>query len=203
MMQHLTLSLVLLVPLLALAAENTESKATMRKPPAMTSKSNASKLEIRDKAKGLAVASRTAEVALTPDELAIAGRVHVGHIPCELANAVHIQADPKTPGYFQVQVKSVAGANYRMTPVLTSTGAIRLEDTRQGAVWLQLANKSMLMNQKLGKRLADECMSPQQLVVAEGLRKSPAPSLLEPLPAPATPSAAAPDVPVQPASSTR
>jgi hypothetical protein len=74
---------------------------------------------------------------------------------------------------------------YRMSPVATSTGAIRLEDQKNGAVWLQLANKSMLMNHKLGQRLADECMSPAQVIVAESIRKNPPPSVLEALP-PAT-----------------
>jgi hypothetical protein len=32
--------------------------------------------------------------------------------------------------------------------VATSTGTVRLEDKQAGAVWLQIANKSMLMNQK-------------------------------------------------------
>jgi hypothetical protein len=75
-----------------------------------------------------------------------------------------------------VQLKN---QKYRMFPVATSTGAIRLEDRTVGAVWLQLANKSMLMNQKLGQRLADDCKSPDQVVVAEMLKKNPAPSVLE------------------------
>ena len=37
----------------------------------------------------------------------------------------------------------------------------------------------MLMNQKLGQRMADECMSPQQFTVAEGFKKNPPPSLLD------------------------
>ncbi|MGH8848605.1 MAG: hypothetical protein ACREXQ_15380, partial [Polaromonas sp.] len=64
-----------------------------------------------------------------------------------------------------------------------------------GAVWLQLANKSMLMNQKLGIRLADECMSPSQLAVAEALKLNPPASVLDaPKPtaeAPALPAPAA------------
>ncbi len=71
-----------------------------------------------------------------------------------------------------------------MVPVLTSTGAIRLEDASSGAVWLQLANKSMLMDQKQGRRLADACMNADQLVVADAMERSPAPNLLEPLPSP-------------------
>ena len=61
----------------------------------------------------------------------------------------------------------------------TATGAVRLEDQHAGAVWIQIANKSMLMNQKLGQRMADECMSPQQFTVAEGFKKNPPPSLLD------------------------
>ena len=39
--------------------------------------------------------------------------------------------------------------------------------------------QSMLMDQKLGKRVADECSSPAQVAVAEALKKNPAPSLLD------------------------
>jgi hypothetical protein len=65
--------------------------------------------------------------------------------------------------------------------VESRTGAIRLEDPRAGAMWLQLGNKSMLMSQKMGRRLADECMNPAQAAVNEALKKNPMPSLLEPL----------------------
>ncbi|MDO8280316.1 MAG: hypothetical protein Q8K31_00970 [Burkholderiaceae bacterium] len=119
------------------------------------------------------------EQPLGPAELAIAERVHVGHLPCELGAVVHLSADPVKPGYFTMETKS---ARYRMAPVVTSTGAVRLEDRHGGAVWLQLMNKSMLMNQKLGQRLADDCMSPTQLIVSEGFKTNPAPNLLEPLP---------------------
>ncbi len=117
-----------------------------------------------------------AEAALTPEELAIAERVHTGHIACELGASVDIQPDAQSPGRFHVQGK---GFKYHMAPVATSTGAVRLEDARAGAVWLQIANKSMLMNQKLGQRMADECMSPQQFAVAEGFKKNPPQSLLD------------------------
>jgi hypothetical protein len=66
-----------------------------------------------------------------------------------------------------------------MAPVISATGAIRLEDQKAGAVWLQIPNKSMLMNQKIGQRMADECMSTQQVAVAEALKKNPPPSLLD------------------------
>ena len=66
-----------------------------------------------------------------------------------------------------------------MFPVETSTGAIRLEDPKGGAVWLQLANKSMLMSQKHGQRLADACVNTDQALVAEMMIKNPPPSLLD------------------------
>lgn len=121
-----------------------------------------------------------AEAALSPAELAIAERVHVGRIACELGAYVTVAADAVSPGHFNIEGK---GFKYHMAPVVTSTGAVRLEDAKAGAVWLQIANKSMLMNQKLGQRLADECMSAEQTVVAEAIKRNPPPSVFEPLPA--------------------
>ena len=49
----------------------------------------------------------------------------------------------------------------------------------RGAMWLQLGNKSMLMSQKLGQRLADDCMNPAQHAVNEALKKEPGTNLLD------------------------
>lgn len=130
----------------------------------------------------LAVLAPASEAVLGAAELSIAERVHVGKLPCELGNSVELTADAQRPGYFDLQI---AKARYRLVPVPTTTGAIRLEDSKSGAVWLQLANKSMLMNHKLGQRMADECMSPQQVTVAEQFKTQPPPSVLE-VPAGAT-----------------
>ena len=116
------------------------------------------------------------ETPLAPQELSIAERVHVGHLPCELGASVQMTADANTPGYFNLQGK---GYKYRMKPVTTSTGAIRLEDEKAGAVWLQLANKSMLMDQKNGRRLADECAHPDQVAVANDMKLNPPPALID------------------------
>ena len=157
--------------------------ALLAQTPAKTGKkakrTSASQVEIKSTASQMASGIMAAEAALTPAELAIAERVYHGKLPCELGAFVTLTADAKSPGYFDVQINK---QKYRMFPVETSTGAIRLEDQKAGAVWLQLANKSMLMNQKLGQRLADECMSPDQAVMAALLIKNPAPSILEALP---------------------
>ena len=76
--------------------------------------------------------------------------------------------------------------SYRVSPQETTTGAIRLEDKIAGIVWLQLANKSMLMDQKQGRRLADECKSPEQVRIAQEMLVNPPPSVLDE-PAPVTP----------------
>lgn len=126
-------------------------------------------------------------VDLAPDELEIAKKVYVGDIPCELGATVHITPHRKRAGFFIVR----AGLQrFRMQPVASRTGAIRLEDARAGAMWLQLGNKSMLMSQKMGRRLADDCKAPDQAVLDAHLKNNPLPSLLEPLPA-AMPAAAA------------
>ena len=122
------------------------------------------------------VAAGPASAALGTEELAVAERVHKGRIACELGAYVNVNADAANPGYFIVDGR---GFKYHMAPVKTSTGTGRLEDKAAGAVWLQIANKSMLMNQKAGQRLADECMSPEQQQVAEAIRKNPPPSLLD------------------------
>ncbi len=113
---------------------------------------------------------------LAAHELQIAEKVHVGHLPCELGASISMTADEKSPGYFNLQGK---GYKYRMKPVATSTGAIRLEDEKAGAVWLQLANKSMLMDQKNGRRLADECAHPDQVAFANEMKVNPPPPLID------------------------
>lgn len=145
-----------------------------------SAKPSASRQELKSKAKQTAARVRAADAALTPAELDIAQRVQVGRLPCELGAFVTLTADPRAPGYFDVVVRKL---KFRMFPVETSTGAIRLEDRKASAVWLQLANKSMLMNQKLGQRLADACVSPEQASVAESLNRNPAPSVLDAAPA--------------------
>jgi hypothetical protein len=116
------------------------------------------------------------DTLMGPDELAIAERVHKGQMPCELGATVRLEADTLQPGYFYLHGK---GFRYRMHPVATSTGAIRLEDRKAGVVWLQLANKSMLMDQKKGRRMADECANAEQLAFAENMKSNPPPSLID------------------------
>lgn len=202
-MKTLLLSAILaLAPGLVLAQSNTASAKTQAKAKAPVAKSvktakpktAASKKQLVAKASESATSSRVqlrsqtgqvasgliaADAALSPAELAIAQQVYVGRMACELGAFVNVSADGASPGHFMVEGR---GFKYHMVPVATSTGAVRLEDAKGGAVWLQISNKSMLMNQKLGQRLADECQGAEQVVVAEAIRKNPPLSLLERLP---------------------
>ncbi|RZJ56674.1 MAG: hypothetical protein EON49_17495 [Acidovorax sp.] len=199
-------ALMLLAPALALAqtdakpAAKSETKAAAKPAAKPAAKSEAKSAKSSEKAapkkavaKSEPTSSRTqlksatnqvaagiiaAEAALSPAELAIADRVHTGRIPCELGAFVTVTPEPASPGHFHVEGK---GFKYFMSPVATTTGTVRLEDQKGGAVWLQIGNKSMLMNQKVGQRLADECMSPEQQLVAEAIKKNPPVSVLEPM----------------------
>lgn len=183
-MKTLIATLLIAAPLMAashgvMAQSSTQSKAkataakkTVKKPVKKSTKAAAA-------AGGAAVAASAVAAhaePLTAADMVVADRVFRGRIACELGAYVNVAADEKNPGYFFVDGK---GFKYYMSPVQTTTGSIRLEDKGAGAVWLQVANKSMLMNQKAGQRLADECMSPEQMQVAEAIKKNPPPSLLD------------------------
>jgi hypothetical protein len=49
-----------------------------------------------------------------------------------------------------------------VAPEETDTGAVRLEDKKSGVVWIQIPAKSMLMNAKIGQRVADGCVMAEQ-----------------------------------------
>ena len=120
--------------------------------------------------------SEETDVTLSEQDLKVAETILTGTIKCELGASVNIEADPKKPGYFNL---THAGVKYRLHPVSSRTGAVRLEDPVREAMWLQLGNKSMLMSQKQGLRLADECQAAKQLEVAEDMKKNPPKSLFE------------------------
>ena len=121
-------------------------------------------------------AMQPSEVAPEQERVVVAEQVHTGRMTCELGNFVTVTADPQNAGAFVVQIKQ---HKFHMVPVVSSTGAIRLEDAQAGAMWLQLPHKSMLMNSKLGQRMADECQNDHQSAVAHRMKLDPPPSLLE------------------------
>lgn len=171
---------------LSLGAAQAQSASTAKKP-AAAKKAPVKKAAPKKAVTKKGVPARTAKAVeahtpvaspsqrLTDNELQIARGIHTGRIQCELGADVTVTADEKNPGFFHV---SAGKQNYYMHPVESRTGAIRLEDNRAGAMWLQLGNKSMLMNQKLGQRVADECAAPQQREFAARMKDQPPVDLL-------------------------
>ena len=106
-----------------------------------------------------AAAKPVVVAALSPEQLTTADRVLVGQSRCEFEQSVHVAAVPNQKGWFNVEFK---GKSYLMAPEATTTGAVRLEDKKNGMMWLQIANKSMLMNSKIGQRMVDNCVHPSQ-----------------------------------------
>jgi hypothetical protein len=115
------------------------------------------------------MAKKTAKVAPKPavyvppdagvEQLQAADRVFYGAYECEFNQTLSIAMNSKYPGY--VDVKHLK-ADYLMKPVVSSTGAIRLEDTQGETLMVQIANKSMLLNVKTGHRLVDDCINAKQ-----------------------------------------
>lgn len=120
--------------------------------------------------------SLAAGPAADKDTLAMAQWVEVGKEPCQDGKVVNISPRGNQTGHFNLEVDH---KTYDMHPVHSTTGAIRLEDNKHELVWLQLSNKSMLMNEKMGKRVADGCMSDKQHAVAQQMKDSGQPGLLD------------------------
>lgn len=49
------------------------------------------------------------------------------------------------------------GKDYEMTQVQSDTGALRFENPTAGYTWIMLANSAILLNSKLGQRVANQC----------------------------------------------
>ena len=153
------------------AAKKAPAKPAAKKAPAKKApvKTRNSKTTVK-KAVEATTPVQSASQRLSEGELAIAKNVYTGRIQCELGASVTMTEDSNNPGFFNV----VSGKErYYMHPVESRTGAVRLEDPRAGAVWLQLGNKSMLMNQRKGERIADDCKTSQQNDVAEAMKREP------------------------------
>ena len=73
---------------------------------------------------------------------------------CELNRNVDVeQVSPD----MQSAVLRFDKKEYKMKAVLARSGALRYEDPQSGLVWLIIASKSMLLDTKHGKQLANEC----------------------------------------------
>ena len=109
----------------------------------------------------------TGPAAAAPEQIEAAERVYYGKYDCEFKQTVDIEKDTKHPAYVDVKHGK---ASWIMKPVLSSTGAIRLEDVKGETLMVQIANKSMLLNVKTARRIIDDCVSPKQRELIEAAK---------------------------------
>ncbi len=157
-MTAMTVSRIFLLSTLALAALGVVLPAAQAATPAKAAKPSKAR----------------AKVPVTPgppeadaEQLAAAQWVYYGTYACEFDQKVEISLNPKYAAYADVKFKT---STYLMKPVLSSTGAIRLEDVKGQAAMIQIANKSMLMDVKAGRRLVDGCVGQRQRELIEAAR---------------------------------
>ena len=119
-------------------------------------------------------------VALPPasaEQLAAADMAHVGDYACELNQKITVLATPQSTGYIDVRFNT---KTWTMKPVLSSTGALRLEDVKGQMLMIQIANKSMVMDTQIGHRIVDACVHEKQLQAIAAAASQPAgPPLLQ------------------------
>lgn len=107
-------------------------------------------------------ADDTPSAPLSPaseEQKTAAAAAHLGDYACEFNQTVKVSANNLSPGYIDVAYK---GQTWVMKPLLSSTGALRLEDVKERMLMLQIANKSMLMDTKSGQRVVDACQHEKQ-----------------------------------------
>jgi hypothetical protein len=147
--------------------------------PAKPSSAAAAAQQRADKAKGMALATETVQ-RISEAQLQLADRVLTGDATCDFNQVVHVERIDGKPGHFRLSHKKAA---YTVIPEETSSGAVRLEDKKAGIVWLQIPSKSMLMNARIGQRIADGCMHPEQraaVAAAEAAASAAAPGANKP-----------------------
>lgn len=101
--------------------------------------------------------------------------VWAGAYHCEQAQKVSLRPGA-APDQVELQWKN---QRWQLTRVDSRSGAMRLEDAAARVVWIQLGNKSMLLDQRQGKRLLDECQHDVQVETAARMRNNPPPALFD------------------------
>jgi hypothetical protein len=102
--------------------------------------------------------------------------VYLGRFPCEANQIVSLQEVPNAPGQYLLHFKKF---KFKLVAVSTHSGVVRLEDPFSGATWVQLNSKSMLMDNRRGQRLVDDCQHPTQKAMAEAMKTTPDQPLIE------------------------
>lgn len=143
--------------------------APAAKPPARAART----APARKPAAPVVVALPTADA----EQLAAADIAHLGDHACEFNQKIVVVATPLNSGYIDVRFNT---KTWTMKPVLSSTGALRLEDVKGQMLMIQIANKSMVMDTKIGHRIVDACVHEKHLLaIAAAVGQPPGAPLLQ------------------------
>lgn len=94
----------------------------------------------------------------------------VTEFDCELGNKVAIYQNVGDDEHIALRWKKRL---HRLTRVGTTTGAQRFENKLYGLIWIGIPAKSMLLDSKLNRQLANECRNPEQLQPVAVTEKAP------------------------------
>lgn len=101
-----------------------------------------------------AAPKEVARPAVRPAPVRSAMRMPTGTYRCELNRQVTIRSI--TPDQ-SLAVLNWNKRDYQMQAVGSRSGALRFEDKSSGLTWITVVGKSMLLDTKNGKQLANEC----------------------------------------------
>jgi hypothetical protein len=73
---------------------------------------------------------------------------------CELGRRVEIQRDPRNANLIKLTWK---GSDYQLQRYDSASGLPRYEDRQHGLLWIDLPQKSVLIDVNSGQQLANEC----------------------------------------------
>lgn len=98
----------------------------------------------------------TGKVAWASDvhEVSRTDPVQAGLYRCHQGAQILIKNIAPDFGSIVVQFK---GKDHLLFAVDTATGAVRYQDQRSGMTWIKIPSKSMLLDSKLGRQLANDC----------------------------------------------
>jgi len=95
---------------------------------------------------------------------------YTGRMICDNKVLVTVTENKKQANHFDIAFGKL---HYQTIRVATESGAIRMEDQKRGIVWLQMSNKSMLLDEKQGRRLANNCRNDAQVAAEKALEITP------------------------------
>jgi len=88
------------------------------------------------------------------NEISRTDPVEVGLYRCHQGPQIVIKSIAPDHGSIVLQFK---GKDHLLYAVDTTTGAVRYQDSRSGITWIKIPTKSMLLDSRLGRQLANDC----------------------------------------------